>query len=113
MKICITSTEKSIDSPVDPRFGRCKYFIIAHTETLDFEAIENPNIQSQGGAGIKAGQFISSKKVDALLTGSVGTNAAETLGSAGIKVFTGISGTVKDAIEDFQEGKLKEAIYPA
>ncbi len=106
MKICITSSEKSIDSPVDPRFGRCKYFIIANAETMDFEAIENPNIESQGGAGIKAGQLVSAKNVEALLTGSVGNNAAETLNSAGIRVFTGISGTVRDAIEDFNAGKL-------
>jgi len=27
MKICITSQGKNLESEIDPRFGRCKYFI--------------------------------------------------------------------------------------
>lgn len=44
MKICITSEGKTLDSKVDPRFGRCQYFIIVDSETLVFEAVENVNI---------------------------------------------------------------------
>lgn len=32
MKICVSSTGKEKNSPVDVRFGRCRYFMIYDTE---------------------------------------------------------------------------------
>ncbi len=112
MKICITSQLDNLDSQTDPRFGRCQFFIIVDTDTLDFEAIKNPNVEAMGGAGIQSGQLIASKKVEAVLTGNVGPNAFQTLQTAGIKVITGVSGTVKEVIEKFKKGELKIAQAP-
>ena len=47
MKVCVTSEGNNLDSKVDPRFGRCQYFIIADIDTLAFEAVQNPNIYSR------------------------------------------------------------------
>ena len=113
MKICITSDGDSLDSKVDPRFGRCQYFIIADTDTLAFEAVQNPNIEAMGGAGIQSGQFVAEKKVKAVLTGNVGPNAFQTLQSAGIDVITGVSGTVKEAVERYKKGDLKPTQNPS
>ena len=112
-KICVTSQGDNLDSQVDPRFGRCQYFIIADTETLEFEAIKNPNIDAMGGAGIQSGQLITSKGVKAVLTGNVGPNAFQTLQAAGIDVITGISDTVKDAVEKYKKGELKPTQGPS
>ncbi len=113
MKICITSEGGSLDSKVDPRFGRCQYFIIADTDTLEFEAIVNPNIESMGGAGIQSAQLVSSKQVKAVVTGNVGPNAFQTLQVAGIEIFTGASGTVKEAIEKYRKGEFKAVSGPS
>jgi len=51
MKIGITAKGDNLDSEVDPRFGRCKYFIIVDPDTLEFEAIENFSIEASGGLG--------------------------------------------------------------
>ena len=110
MKICVTAEGKDLSASIDPRFGRCKYFIFADTETLQFEAIENPSLNSTGGAGIQAGQLMSAKRVKAVLTGNVGPNAHQVLSAAGIEVFTGVSGTVKEAIENHKLGKYKPAV---
>ncbi|MDD4909657.1 MAG: NifB/NifX family molybdenum-iron cluster-binding protein [Candidatus Omnitrophica bacterium] len=113
MKICVTSQGRDLGAQVDPRFGRCQYFIIADTDTLEFEAVENPNIKSMGGAGIQSAQLVASKRVKAMLTGNVGPNAFQTLQAAGIEVFTGASGTVKEAIEKYKKGEFKAVSGPS
>ena len=113
MKICVTSEGDNLDYKVDPRFGRCQYFIIVDTDTLAFEAIQNPNIEAMGGAGIQSGQFVAEKKVKAVLTGNVGPNAFQTLRSAGIDVVTGISCTVKEAVEKYKKGDVKPTEGPS
>jgi len=112
MKICITSEGKTLESKVDPRFGRCKYFIFMDTESLQFETIENSSLNSTGGAGIQAGQLMSAQKVKAVLTGNVGPNAHQVLSAAGIEIFTGVSGIVKEAIENHKFGKYNPAASP-
>ena len=66
MKIAITSTGKDLDAQVDPRFGRCQYFLVVDTDTMEFEAFENANAQNSGGSGIQAGQFMAQKDVQAV-----------------------------------------------
>jgi predicted Fe-Mo cluster-binding NifX family protein len=112
MKICITSQGDDLESQMDPRFGRCQYFIIADTDTFEFEAVKNPNIDAMGGAGIQSGQLIASKKVKAVLTGNVGPNAFQTLQAAGIEIITGMSGSVKEVIEKYKKGGLKPTQGP-
>jgi len=62
MRICVTSQGDNLDSTVDPRFGRCQYFIIVDTDSLEFKAIENPNVSGMGGVGIKSAQFCQRRK---------------------------------------------------
>ena len=112
MKICVTSQGENLDAPLDSRFGRCKYFVIVDPETLEFEAISNPNMDARGGAGIQSGQIMANKQVEAVVTGNVGPNAFQTLNAAGIPVMTGASGTVREAIERYKKGELKPTEGP-
>ncbi|MGB7056006.1 MAG: NifB/NifX family molybdenum-iron cluster-binding protein [bacterium] len=113
MKICVTSQGDNLDSELDPRFGRCKYFLFVDKDTLKFEAIENPNIDAAGGAGIQSGQLVAGKGVNAVLTGNVGPNAFQTLQTAGIDVVTGLSGSVKEAIEKYKKGGIEPTQGPS
>ena len=113
MKICVTAQDAGLDSPVDPRFGRCRYFIIIDFETMEFESVENPNMESMGGAGIQSGQFISEKQIKVVLTGNVGPNAFQTLQAAGVEVFTGAAGTVKETLEKYRQGGFKAVSGPS
>ena len=97
-KICITSKGKDLGVEVDPKFGRARYFLIVDPNTMEFEVIENPNVETAHGAGIQTAQFISSKDVGTVLTGNCGPNAQEVLQSAGIKVISGVSGKIEDAL---------------
>ena len=106
MKIVVTSTGPELSSASDPRFGRCAYFIVVDTDSMDFTAHSNASGSAMGGAGIQAGQFASSLGVSAVITGAVGPNASRVLSASGLKVYTGASGTVQQAVDDFKAGKL-------
>ena len=108
MKVIITATGETLDAPVDPRFGRCQYFVTVDTKTMDFSAQSNMQKNAMGGAGVQAAQYVANEDVDAVVTGSVGPNAFQTLSAADVKVFTGAEGTVKDAVEALNQGLLQE-----
>ena len=112
MKIAVTSTGSTLDSQLDPRFGRAAYFIIVDADTLQFDAIENDNTAAPGGAGVNAAKLVADQAAEAVITGNCGPNAATTLAAAGIKLYTGARGTVKEAIESFKAGKLTAAAGP-
>ena len=112
MKIAISSTGKDLDVQLDPRFGRCRYFIFIDPETMEFEASENEGLMAAGGAGVQAAQLIVQKGVKALITGNLGPNAASALSTSGIKVYMVSGGTVKEAAEAYKSGTLKEAGGP-
>jgi len=107
MKIAISTSGTDLAAEVDPRFGRCPYFIIADPETMEFEVMDNSSAMAAGGAGISAAQAIADRGVQAVLTGNCGPNAHQVLSSAGIQIITGVSGTVKAAIESYQSGKFQ------
>lgn len=113
MKICITSQGDSLDSDIDPRFGRAQYFIIINVETMEFEAIKNPNVDGTGGVGIQSAQLMAGKCAKVVLTGNCGPNAFHTLEAAGIDVITGMSGKVKDVAEEYKSGGFKPAQSPS
>ncbi|KAA0005353.1 MAG: dinitrogenase iron-molybdenum cofactor biosynthesis protein [Thermoplasmata archaeon] len=108
MKIGITSTGKDLSATVDPRFGRCPYFIVIDLDSMEYECIENEYTMAPGGAGIRSAQKIIEKGVETLITGNIGPNAFQTLSTAGIKVITGATGKIKDVIEKYKKGELKE-----
>ena len=112
MKICISSIGKNLSSSVDPRFGRCPYFLIVDSEKAKkFEVIENTGTQAQHGAGVTAAQIIANQKIDIAISGNFGPNAYIVLSQAGIKCYT-VSGSisVKEALQLLDQGKLQQII---
>ncbi|MCL5271346.1 MAG: NifB/NifX family molybdenum-iron cluster-binding protein [bacterium] len=106
MKIAVTATGPTLDAKVDPRFGRCPYFLVLGTDDLTSEALGNPNVALGGGAGIQSAQFMTERGVRHVLTGNCGPNAHQTLSAAGIGVIVGCSGTVREAVEQWRTGRL-------
>jgi len=106
MKIAISATGPGLDSEIDPRFGRSEYFVIVEPDTMRFETLTNPNPGAPSGAGIGTAQFVCNKGVEAVITGNIGPKAHQVLSAAGVRMLTGVSGKVSDAIEMFKSGKL-------
>ncbi|RCV64696.1 putative Fe-Mo cluster-binding protein, NifX family [Methanophagales archaeon] len=108
MKICVTATAGDLNAQVDPRFGRCQYFVFVDSDTMAFEAMANEAIAAPGGAGIQAAQAVVNKGTNVVISGNIGPNAFQVLSTAGVKIATGAYGTVKEAIEVYKTGGLNE-----
>jgi predicted Fe-Mo cluster-binding NifX family protein len=113
VRIAITSSGPTLDSQVDPRFGRARYVLIVDTDSLGVEPIENPNVAAGGGAGVQTSQMVISKSVDAVLTGNCGPNAFRTLNAADVQIYAGVSGTVRAAVEAFKRGEISSLSAPS
>ncbi len=112
MKIALSVNRPNIEGEIDPRFGRCLYFIFVEPETMQYEVEENPNLGAASGAGISTAQFVASKGAKVLITGNIGPNAYKVLFAAGIEMFTGVSGGIREVMEAYKSGDLKSSVGP-
>jgi len=112
LKIAVSATSGNLDAQIDPRFGRCPYFVIVDPETMKFETVQNVSQSAPSGAGIQAAQIVANTGAEVVLTGNVGPNAFQALSSFGIKIITGVLGTVREAVEKFKSGQLKGTSAP-
>ena len=112
MRIAITSIGKTLDSQVDQRFGRANCFVIIEAETMEFVVIDNQSVSAAGGAGIGAAKSLIDSGAEAVVTGNCGPNAARVLNAAGVKLYTGVTGTIAEAVRLFKSGKLAAARGP-
>ena len=99
--VCITSLGDTMDSEVDPKFGRAQYFLFITPGSDQAEALANPFKDMGHGAGIKAAQFIAGKNPSVVITGNFGPNADRVLSESGIRTITGVKGKVKEVLRDF------------
>ena len=113
MKIAVTSTGPTLTDYVESRFGRCAYFIIIDSETMAFEAIANPNLNLGGGVGPQSAKLTADKGVSVVLTGNCGPKALDTFGAVGIRVVTGIGGSVQEAVQHYTSGAPKSTSSPS
>ena len=110
MKIAVSCTGKDLTAQVDPRFGRAAFFVIADSDSMDVNSIENTqHLNLPQGAGIQAAQTVAAEKVDAVITGNCGPKAFRVLQAAGIPVVTGAQGRIDDVIRRFLQGEFETA----
>ena len=112
MKLAISSEGKTLESEIDARFGRCSYFLIVDIDKgkkqiKNTKAIENTAKAQMGGAGITAGEIVANEKVNAIITTNLGPRAFQVFSQFRIKIYKA-EGKIKQAVEDFIDGKLKE-----
>ena len=109
MKVAVSSKGLDLEARIDPIFGHCAYFVIADSDTFEFEVFGNDAAELGGSAGIQAAQFLASSDAKAVITGNIGPIAARTLNKAELEVYMGAIGTVREAIKLFERGKLSKA----
>jgi len=109
MKITVSARGKTLDSDMDPRFGRSAGFVLFDTETGQTVYLDNSaQLGLAQGTGIKAAQMIADAGTDVLITGQMGPKAAQVLSRSGIKLYVGTGGTVQEAIQALERNELRE-----
>ena len=113
MKIAVTSQGNTLESSVDPRFGRAAGFVVYDDDSDEFTYIDNDqNLQLAQGAGIQAAQNVAATGARTVVTGHVGPKAFMALKQGGIEVFLGAAGNVGQALQAYKDKKLQPADAP-
>lgn len=108
MKVCIpTMGEKGLDNLVGEHFGRVPTYTIVDLETQDVKVIPNTS-EHMGGEGYPP-TIMANEGVDAMLCRGLGRRAISMFDELGIEVYIGATGTVKDTIDAFKQGRLQKA----
>jgi len=113
-QIAVSCEEPTLDSVVDPRFGRADGFLIVDPETLQYRYAENGAAQARAqGAGIAAAETVVRAGATVVLTGYVGPKAFTALAAAGVQVGQNLENlTVREAVERYKAGKVDIATQP-
>lgn len=106
MKIAIPVDENK--EVICVSFGRAPYFLIYDNKTETSEIKINPAAEAEGGAGLKAAQFVVDAGANVLITVRCGQNAADVFKAAEMKIFKALNGSVQENLTAMSEGKLSE-----
>lgn len=113
-KIAVSSDGPTLDSAVDPRFGRAAGFIIIDPDTMAFDYVENGASQVLAqGAGIQTAELMTRHGAGVVLTGYVGPKAFQALTAIGIRVGQNLENlSVREAVERYKSGAVSMAAAP-
>lgn len=109
MKIAVPSTLPTLDACIGTQFHRSKYLLIIDLDTMEYEAMVNPLLVLSGpAAGKLFAQQLLEENVRIVLASNCGSNISEFLGTAGIRIIAGMSGSVRRAANQLIEMCMAE-----
>ena len=112
-KIAVSSQGRSLESQVDPRFGRAAYFLVVDSDTNEFVVLDNTQARNMAqSAGIQAAELVARSGAKTIVTGMIGPKAWQALEAAGLEIVQEASGTVDDAVKGYLDGRYKAGSNP-
>jgi len=102
MKIAVAAMENALDGDVADRFGRCPWFLIVDSESMEFEGFENPAANLPGGAGPTAVQSVVDRGAEVLIASELGPKAQQAAAAAGIRAVVA-TGSIREAISQLNK----------
>jgi len=106
--IAVASDSDSFDGAVFSRFSTTPYFILYDSRKNEVSIIKNPYAAQVRGMGIAVAQMLIRKDIDSVIVGGIGPQAFDAFYQAEVKVYGPVSGSVRNAIEDYQLNRLPE-----
>lgn len=107
MKIAISSNGKDLDAYIDRRFERCPYILVIDTETMNFDTFQNLGTIKKDGSNSTALNIVLGNGIKAVITGDMRQGAYKILSNANKKIITGITGRIKNIIEEFRINEIE------
>lgn len=113
MKIAITASGDSPDSPVDGRFVAARYILIFDMANGRWETVKLSlwSRQQKYSGKIRAG-LLEEKGIASLISGGVDPVAFKELGKRGIRIYEAPETLVREAVEMFSSGRLPALELP-
>jgi len=108
MKIFVSAQGNELESPASEIFGRAPLYVCVESDTMKAESYANPAIKAQSGAGIEAAQWLIDHGAQAVISANIGPKALRVFKEAGIPVYHGQKGSVRENIELWKLGKLQQ-----
>ena len=111
MKIAFASEEdKGLESRIAYHFGRCSYYVFVEVENGQIKSVEtkrNPYFNSHTPGVVP--EFIASQGAKVIVAGGMGPRAIDWFNRLGVQPITGVSGVIRDVLNDYLAGKLANA----
>ena len=106
MKIALPSCQNQVDE----HFGHCEYFTV-FTIGQDNDIVTQETVTPPPGCGCKSNIALTLEQmgVKLMLAGNMGQGAVNVLGGHGIQVVRGCKGGVKDVVEKWLSGSMKDS----
>ncbi len=103
--IGILSAGKTLKGQVAYSFVNSPYMVVYNTQMDTFDSVAN---MSQGMHGNAVSNWVISQDVGKIIVGNINASDLDNLRNAKVKVYSGVFGSVSDAITLFEQGQLKE-----
>ena len=108
MKVSVPSMgERGLGEQVGEHFGRVPTYTIYDTDTNEVKVIQNTS-EHMGGSGYPP-DLLANAGVNVMVCSGLGRRAIMMFEEMGIMVYVGAHGTVKEAVQMWQDGKLQAA----
>ncbi|HHW15431.1 MAG TPA: dinitrogenase iron-molybdenum cofactor biosynthesis protein [Firmicutes bacterium] len=96
-----------LDADRSGHFGRCDCFTLVDLEGGQPKAVAVvENLPHTDGGCLRPVNVLAAHQVDALVVGGIGFRPLQGFRAAGIEVYVGNGEKVRQAVEDFAQGKL-------
>jgi len=106
-KVVIPSTGRSLKSDIAQLLDDARYFLMFGLGTYD--VVPNPYYRDKRATGAEIGQFIVSEGGAVVICNNVSASALKALKDLKVRVYTGFVGTVQQALDIYNDGRLKSS----
>jgi len=107
MKIAIFTDGPNLEAKVAYRVGAAKWLLLIDADSGAFEAVPDPTGASGQGAGVQALALAINRGAQVILAGHFNAAIAQQFEAKGREILTGLKGSAKDALQQYQKGPEK------